>query len=140
MSFSQLAILSATVLSSAHLSRLGNCDIWLEQNILVLNETKQCEIEMIFKFGALQIIHSWLNCLIKGFNDILHKFLSFCMDESERNEGKGYFMLKRLFFLTTIHFEEILMKIYRQLTRIRQCSMEFSKKLQSFTAFYGHKS
>jgi len=65
---------------------LGNCDIQVEQKILVVNKTKQNKIWSKKKFFAIKNFCNLLPNFIEGLNKNWLKFRPFFMDESEWND------------------------------------------------------
>ncbi len=68
---------------------------------------------------------------VKGLSKSWLIFCPFYMDESERNEGKGWFMLKKPFFYQLSQLKKYLMKFCWQLI-----SSEFNKIFLSFLFLY----
>jgi hypothetical protein len=95
---------------------LSNCDIGVQwscwylikwNSIWYQNEFKNLEPYKSFVFKR--------KLLLKGFNKILHKINSFCSDESEWNEAKWNFMLKRAFFQGEGKITAVVSATFRQL-------------------------
>ena len=84
------------------------------------------------KIHSLWNFYFWLYSFVKGFNKTWHKIQSISINKSELNKVKEYFMLKKTFFRTHLKNWK---KICWYFIRIGGSFPEFSKKLQSFTAF-----
>ncbi len=64
-------------------------------------------------------------CFVKGFDQICHKICSFCMDESEQNEAKGY-AHEGPFSYQPSKLRKHFIKNCRQFSRIIQYSAKLS--------------
>jgi hypothetical protein len=86
---------------------VGNHYICAQQKILFINETKWYKIWSRPKGWVKKIFQTLPSNFVKGHYKSCLKFHPFCMNESEENEAKGYFMLKKLLFLPRIKIKEI---------------------------------